>query len=92
MKQSRANADSVGGPNPDSNLVQIMANKSGTYPSLNLMTNPGLQSNSTNANFWDKLMNKVHLVKNIGINDDCLDADYEGLNDEEDVAISRENR
>ncbi|KAI5321150.1 hypothetical protein L3X38_030221 [Prunus dulcis] len=37
------------------------------------------------VSFRDKLMKKVDLVKNVGINIDCLDDAY----DEEDVIISR---
>ncbi|CAL2266824.1 unnamed protein product [Prunus armeniaca] len=39
--------------------------------------------------FRDKLMNKVNLTKNVGIDVNCLDDDYEDLNDNEDVVISR---
>ncbi|KAI5327873.1 hypothetical protein L3X38_027269 [Prunus dulcis] len=38
--------------------------------------------------FRDKLMNKVSLEKNVGIDISSLDADYDDLNDEEDVLIS----
>ena len=37
-------------------------------------------------------MKKVDLVKNVGINIDCLDDAYDDLNDEEDVIISRGDR
>ncbi|XP_034208252.1 uncharacterized protein LOC117621816 [Prunus dulcis] len=42
--------------------------------------------------FRDKLMNKVNMTKNVGIDINCLDTDYEGLNDEDDVFISRGER
>ncbi|CAL2278991.1 unnamed protein product [Prunus armeniaca] len=42
--------------------------------------------------FRDKLMNKVNLTKNVGIDVNCLDDDYEDLNDNEDVVISRGDR
>ncbi|CAL2262738.1 unnamed protein product [Prunus armeniaca] len=44
------------------------------------------------VSFRDKLMKKVDLVKNVGINIDCLDDAYDDLNDEEDVIISRGDR
>ncbi|CAL8176642.1 unnamed protein product [Prunus armeniaca] len=54
----------------------------------NMMPNflPGIHS------FRDKLMNKVNMTKNVGIAINCLDTDYEGLNDEDDVFISRGER
>ncbi|KAI5314874.1 hypothetical protein L3X38_044050 [Prunus dulcis] len=42
--------------------------------------------------FRDKLMNKVNLAKNVGIDVNCLDDAYEDLNDDEDVVISRGDR
>ncbi|CAL2279832.1 unnamed protein product [Prunus armeniaca] len=42
--------------------------------------------------FHDKLMNKVNLTKNVGIDVNCLDDAYEDLNDDEDVVISRGDR
>ncbi|CAL2229039.1 unnamed protein product [Prunus armeniaca] len=42
--------------------------------------------------FRDKLMNKVNLTKNVGIDVNYLDDDYEDLNDNEDVVISRGDR
>lgn len=39
--------------------------------------------------FWDKLMNKVNMTKNVGIDINSLDTDYEGLNDDDDVFVSR---
>lgn len=42
--------------------------------------------------FRDKLMNKVNLEKNVGIDISSLDADYDDLNDDEDVQISHGER
>ncbi|CAL8138480.1 unnamed protein product [Prunus armeniaca] len=42
--------------------------------------------------FRDNLMNKVNLVRNVGIDVNSLEAKYEGLNDDEDVTISRGDR
>ncbi|CAL2248921.1 unnamed protein product [Prunus armeniaca] len=42
--------------------------------------------------FRDKLMNKVNPVRNVGIDVNSLEAEYEGLNDDEDVTISRGDR
>ncbi|CAL9004982.1 unnamed protein product [Prunus brigantina] len=39
------------------------------------------------ASFRDKLMNKVNLVKNIGIEVNSLDTNYDELNDDEDVRL-----
>ncbi|CAL9023437.1 unnamed protein product, partial [Prunus brigantina] len=39
--------------------------------------------------FKDKLMGKVNLVKNVGIDVGCLSDTHEDLNDDEDVVISR---
>ncbi|CAL8076880.1 unnamed protein product [Prunus armeniaca] len=44
------------------------------------------------ASFRDKLMNKVNMNQNVGIDIDSLDADYEDLNDADDVVISRGER
>ncbi|CAL8995128.1 unnamed protein product [Prunus brigantina] len=52
----------------------------------------GVQSVIDGASFRDKLMNKVNLVKNIGIDVNSLDTDYDELNDDEDVVISRGDR
>ncbi|CAL8993809.1 unnamed protein product [Prunus brigantina] len=51
-----------------------------------------VQSVIDGACFRDKLMNKVNLVKNIGIDVNSLDTDYDELNDDEDVVISRGDR
>ncbi|KAI5323394.1 hypothetical protein L3X38_032466 [Prunus dulcis] len=42
--------------------------------------------------FHEKLMNKVNLTKNVGIDVNCLDDAYEDLNDDEDVVISQGDR
>lgn len=42
--------------------------------------------------FRDKLMNKVNMVQNVSIDINSLDADYEDLNDADDVVISRGER
>ncbi|CAL9020979.1 unnamed protein product [Prunus brigantina] len=47
---------------------------------------------SGSESFRDKLMNKVNLVRNVGIDVNTLEAEYEGLNDDEDVTISRGDR
>ncbi|CAL8091545.1 unnamed protein product [Prunus armeniaca] len=52
----------------------------------------GVQSVIDGASFRDKLMNKVNLVKNISIDVNSLDTDYDELNDDEDVVISRGDR
>ncbi|CAL2260058.1 unnamed protein product [Prunus armeniaca] len=53
----------------------------------------GLQSKSNlkvgTESFRDKLMNKVNMIKNMGIDVNSLDAEYAELNDEDDVVISR---
>ncbi|VVA39940.1 PREDICTED: reverse mRNAase [Prunus dulcis] len=54
--------------------------------------NPGVQSVIDGASFRDKLMNKVNLVKNIGIDVNSLDTNYDELNDDEDVVISQGDR
>ncbi|CAL8167995.1 unnamed protein product [Prunus armeniaca] len=52
----------------------------------------GVQSMIDCASFTDKHMNKVNLVKNIGIDVHSLDTNYDELNDDEDVMISRGDR
>ncbi|KAI5343309.1 hypothetical protein L3X38_011185 [Prunus dulcis] len=47
---------------------------------------------SDSESFSDKLMNKVNLVRNVGIDVNSLEAEYEGLNDNENVTISRGDR
>ncbi|ONI13814.1 hypothetical protein PRUPE_4G246900 [Prunus persica] len=47
---------------------------------------------SGSESFKDELMNKVNLVRNVGIDVNSLEAEYEGLNDDEDVTISRGDR
>ncbi|CAL2228834.1 unnamed protein product [Prunus armeniaca] len=42
--------------------------------------------------FRDKLMNKVNLEKNVGVDISSLDANYDDLNDDEDVQISQGER
>lgn len=42
-----------------------------------------------NGSFKDKLINKVNFTKSVGIKVNFLDADYEDLNDDEDVMISQ---
>ncbi|XP_008232499.1 PREDICTED: uncharacterized protein LOC103331632 [Prunus mume] len=42
--------------------------------------------------FRDKLMNKVNLIKNVGIDVNSLDAEYAELNDKDDVVLSRGDR
>lgn len=59
---------------------------------MDTMGFPGVQYVIDGASFRDKLMNKVNLVKNIGIDVNSLDTNYDELNDDEDVVISRGDR
>lgn len=52
----------------------------------------GAQSEFGSGSFKDKLMGKVNLVKNAGIDVCCLNDTHEDLNDDEDVVISREEK
>ncbi|CAL2226548.1 unnamed protein product [Prunus armeniaca] len=61
-------------------------------PVMDTMGIAGVQSVIDGASFRDKLMNKVNLVKNIGIDVNSLDTDYDELNDDEDVVISGGDR
>ncbi|BFG36374.1 hypothetical protein CerSpe_226480 [Prunus speciosa] len=49
----------------------------------------GAQSEFGSGSFKDKLMGKVNLVKNVGIDVCCLSDTHEDLNDDDDVVISR---
>lgn len=41
------------------------------------------------VSFRDKLMDTVNLAKNVGIDVNSLEADYDDLNDETDVVVAR---
>lgn len=60
----------------------------GLEPEVTTTPNPPFGTHS----FRDKLMNKVNLTKNVGIEVNCLAADYEDLNDDEDVVVSKKER
>ncbi|CAL2271909.1 unnamed protein product [Prunus armeniaca] len=46
-------------------------------------------SSHVTESFRDKLMNKVNLVKNVGIDVNWLDDVYDDLNDDDDVVVSK---
>lgn len=59
-----------------------------TPTELAQVPNPSMFS----CSFKDKLMNKMSMAKNFGVDVNSLEADYDDLNDEEDVVTSCEER